>query len=242
MKITETRDNFKNVASTKSRISRKNFLRMALTIIMALFVFNSFAQDYLDDPKANERVIGSVAILNMYDNTSDALLMYQTLLVKAKKEYPNKVIELRNLEYSSLGNSYYSCSAKVVEVKPEAKLNETLVKVIDKAMGNVHDGSRLAIDRISMSGELDRNTIKDKLINILLDKGYKVVAKEYLEKLLEEQEQQNKGNYNKRTTAKTDNFTGVGYFLNIKITEKSIRIQVINVSTSEYEGNATEDF
>jgi len=70
---------------------------------------------------------------------------------------------------------------------------------------------------------------------------YKVVAKEYLERLKEEQEQQVKG-HNERTTAQTENFSGVGYFLNVRVNEKSIRVQVINVSTGEYEGNATVEF
>ena len=50
------------------------------------------------------------------------------------------------------------------------------------------------------------------------------------------------GGYNERTTAKTDNLSGVGCFLNVRVTEKSIRVQVVNVSTGEYEGNATIDF
>ena len=174
---------------------------------------------------------------------------------KAKREFPNKVIDIRNVNYTSRtvtgterwGTSFsqtlYDCSAKVVEIiSYEAKLNETLVKAIDKAMSKVRTGARLAIDQISASGGLSRETVKDQLIDILLDAGYKIVAKEYLEKLQEEQEQQQSGGYNERTTAKTDNFSGVGYFLNVRVNEKSVRVQVVNVSTGEYEGNATVDF
>jgi len=173
---------------------------------------------------------------------SDHQRAYMYLLDKAKREYPNKVIDLRNVMVTN-GNPY-PCSAKVVELySAETKMNETLVKAVDKALSKVREGSRLAIDQISTSGDgLNRETVKDQLIDILLDKNYKVVAKEYLEKLQEEQKQQTGGGYNERTTAQTDNFSGVGYFLNVRVTEKSIRVQVVNVSTGEYEGNATIEF
>jgi hypothetical protein len=34
----------------------------------------------------------------------------------------------------------------------------------------------------------------------------------------------------------------VGYYINLKVTETSLRVQVVNVSTGEYEGNATVNF
>ena len=77
---------------------------------------------------------------------------------------------------------------------------------------------------------------------MLLDKGYKVVAKEYLEKLYQEQQDQQSGIYNDRTIVQENNFSAVGYFLNIKLTESSVRVRVVNVSTGEYEGNATVNF
>ena len=69
-----------------------------------------------------------------------------------------------------------------------------------------------------------------------------VVAKEYLDKLYEEQQAQQSGIYNDNTTVKDNNFSAVGYYINVKITETSLRVQVINVSTGEYEGNATVNF
>jgi hypothetical protein len=244
----------KNGRSSKSHTSRRNFLRIALTITAILFVFASFAQqnpDYKGNPKANERVIGTVvgriphggyAENNRPDDLQRA---YIFLLDKAQKEYPNKVIDLRNIQTvweRSTGD--LSCLAKVVDlgVSPATLLNETLVKVVDKAMSKVRAGSRLAIDQVSVTGsELKRETVNDQLIDVLLDNGYKVVAKEYLERLKEEQEQQMRG-HNEKTTAQTENFSGIGYFLNVKVNEKSIRVQVINVSTGEYEGNATVVF
>ena len=242
----------KTRASSKSHTSRGHFLRIALTLTLSLFAFASFAQkpDYREDPKANERVIGNVTGPPFSTGRSDGEKeneVYSRLLEKAQKEYPNKVIDLRNLTFTYYGSGSYSASsAKVVELNsssPETKLNETLVKAVDKAMSKVRAGSRLAIDQISVTGSaLNRETVSDKLIDILLDNGYKVVAKEYLEKLKEEQDQQMSGGYKDGTTAKTDNFSGVGYFLNVRVNDKSIRVQVINVSTGEYEGNATIEF
>ena len=236
----------KNGRSSKSHTSRRSFLRIALTITAIFFAFGSFAQhpeEYRNNPKENERVIGVVTISMP---GADYNSIYATLLEKAKKEYPNKVIDLRNLVAGSTAvGGNYSNTAKVVELNsssPEAKLNVTLVKAVDKALSKVNEGSRLAIDQISVSGGLSRETVKDQLIDVLLDKEYKVVAKEYLEKLKEEQEKQMSGDFNDRTVTKIGNFSAVGYFLNIRVNEKSIRVQVINVSTGEYEGNATVEF
>lgn len=275
-RVMETRNHSKNGAISKSQMSRGNFLRIILAIAAVSFVFPSFAQDFTEEPKTNERVIGTVTETLTKDDgccggsmSTNVNEVYTILLEKAKKEYPNKIIDLRNLNYSvsstettvsgwystdSRGRDtewnpgckkrHYSCNAKIIEfVSPETQLNETLVKAVEKAMSKVRAGSRLAIDQISVSSaKLDKETINDQLIDILLDNGYKVVAKEYLEKLKEEQEQQTSGGHNEKTTVKTDNFSGVGYFLNIRVNEKSIRFQVINVSTGEYEGNATVDF
>ena len=237
----------KNGRSLKSHTSRGNFSRIALTITVFLFAFTSFAQEYKKSPMENERVIGTVTVslpkVRSYPTDQE---VYSLLLEKAKKEYPKKVIDIRNLEYSRTGtydDGVYNCVGKVIEfVSPETKMNETLVKAVDKALSKVTEGSRLAIDQISVSGGLDRETIKDKLLDVLLDKSYRVVAKEYLEKLKEEQEKQMSGGFNEKTTAKPENFSGVGYFLNVRVSEKSIRVQVVNVSTGEYEGNATVEF
>ena len=240
----------KNGRSSKSHTSRGHFLRIpSLTLIGMMFFSLAFAQDppdYKKDPQANEKVIGNViGTFNVGSSNSsssrDDNEGYMKLLEKAKKEYPNKVIDLRN--FIREGYNPANCSAKVVELySPETKLNETLVKAVNKALSKVNGGSRLAIDQISVSGGLNRETVKDQLLDVLLDREYRVVAKEYLEKLKAEQEQQQGGGYNERTTVKTENFSAVGYFLNVRVNEQSIRVQVINVSTGEYEGNATVEF
>ena len=68
------------------------------------------------------------------------------------------------------------------------------------------------------------------------------MAKEQLEKLYKEQQGQQSGIYNDKTTFKSNNFTAVGYYLSARITPEYILIQVVNVSTGEIEGDVTENW
>ena len=176
---------------------------------------------------------------------------YMALLKKATDKYPDKIVDIRNMnltEQRSGTNCWMGpATGKVVslgEGNPEAQSIENLSKAMDKALRNVREGSRVAIDMVTVSGgvSINREDLKDQIIDALLDKGYKVVAKDYLEKMYEEQEAQQSGIYNESTTVKTDNFSAVGYYINVKVTETSLRVQVVNVSTGEYEGNATVNF
>ena len=189
-----------------------------------------YAQDYLGAPKTNEKVLGTISIDRRQtpnggiDYWGSKVAWYSALLTKAKQDYPGKVVEIG-------GN-------------PESQTMENLSKAMDKAFRNVREGSRVAIDMVTVSGgvSINREDLKDQIIDALLDKGYKVVAKDYLEKMYEEQEAQQSGIYNESTTVKPDNFSAVGYYINVKVTETSLRVQVVNVSTGEYEGNATVNF
>jgi UDP-glucose 6-dehydrogenase len=130
---------------------------------------------------------------------------------------------------------WYNISAIVVSTKSQ---EDMLFKAIQKALQNIREGSRLALDQIKIANE-DKEDFKDQIVEILLDEGYKVVAKDYLEKLYEEQKAQQSGIYNERTTVQENNFSAVGYYINVKQTETAIKVQVINVSTGEYEANVT---
>ncbi len=144
--------------------------------------------------------------------------------------------------YDNFYDYYYNISATVVIPDPKLEADKKLSQSLDKALRNVRQGSRIAIDQVTVGSGINREDYKDRLIDVLLDKGYKVVAKEYLEKLYEEQQNQQSGIYNERTTVQENNFSAVGYYINVKVTETSLRVQVINVSTGEYEGNATVNF
>jgi len=139
----------------------------------------------------------------------------------------------------------YTVSAIVATPAPPQKQvpkANPLTQALNKALQNIREGSRLALDQIRVVSGTDKEDFKDKIIEVLLDNGYKVVAKEQLEKLYKEQQDQLSGLYNENTTVQGNNFSAVGYFVNVKVTETSIRVQVVNVSTGEYEGNATVNF
>ena len=147
---------------------------------------------------------------------------------------------------------YYLVQGQVVIPRPPVPVNnvsnkdsddeDDLNKALDKALQDIREGSRIAIDQVKVPSGTNKEEYKDEVVEILLDKGYKVVAKEYLEKLYEEQQAQQSGIYNDRTTVKGDNFSAVGYYLNVRLTDTSLRVQIINVSTGEYDANVTIKF
>lgn len=131
---------------------------------------------------------------------------------------------------------------------------EVLPGVLNKALQNIAEGSIIAIDqvRVSMStyaldyfgnrcGSFTKDVFEEIVVEYLLDNGFRVVAKNYLEKLYTEQQAQQSGIYNERTTVQENNFSAVGFYLNVKIADDVV-VRVINVSTGEYVGNAREHY
>lgn len=186
--------------------------------------------------------------------------LYSKLFDDARKEYGSGII-LRQLKYSindqdepyytykeTIYNRAYIVTASVCTpappkttpvVEPVKPKIDPLKKALTKALQDIKEGSRLALDQIRIV-DGDKEDFKDQIVELLLDEGYKVVAKDYLEKLYEEQQAQQSGIYNERTTVQENNFSAVGYYINVKKTETAIKVQVINVSTGEYESNITE--
>ena len=176
---------------------------------------------------------------------------YNYLQNEYGKNNPNFIV--RNFSYSyestyfkNLHDTYYAyyCKAKIYipnsgtqkpTISPQKKDNP-LKQALTKSLQNIKEGSRLALDQLKITNG-DKEDFKDKIVEILLDEGYKVVAKEYLDRLYEEQQNQQSGMYNDRTTVQENNFSGVGYYVNVKQTETAIKVQIINVSTGEYEAN-----
>ena len=66
-----------------------------------------------------------------------------------------------------------------------------------------------------------------------------MLAKDKLQQLYKEQQDQQSGIYDSETTVKGNNFKAVGYYISVLITEEYVQVQVVNVSTGEYEGNVT---
>lgn len=249
---------------------KKILLTTVLSLMMCVGVFAQ-VYEWKKPPKSTEKEVGIITInmgagdIYRYkdgkpDKDSRKVysdeVVYENLFDAARKKYgenyPNFI--LRNFKSKMEEKNDYSCqyfdtyvrwyeaSATVVIPDAEAEANEKLSVAIDKALRNVREGSRLAIDQVSVRTGINREEYKDQLIDILLDKGYRVVAKDYLEKLYDEIKDQQSGIYNDRTTVQEDNFSAVGYYINVKVTETSLRVQVVNVSTGEYEGNATVNF
>ena len=177
------------------------------------------------------------------------------LKVKIGEKYPDFAlrqfkwrVEDENVDYYSYENDklkysithrYYYISAILVIPGVTKPIENPLEKAVDKALLEVREGARIAIDQIRVPSGTDKEEYKDEVVEILLDKGFKVVAKEYMERLYEEQQSQQSGIYNDRTTVKENNLSAVGYYLNVKLTDTALRVQIINVSTGEYEGNVT---
>lgn len=241
---------------------KKVLLTTLMTLMMCL---NVFAQDYEWErpPKPSETIIGIVmddvyqGYVDFYKDVyrvPDDHCFYYTkeekydmLLEKAKKAYGNKYpnLLLRNYkeEKKEVGqNGSGDISQRVMcyaHVSATIVVSEhPLKRTITKALQDVREGSRLAIDQIRITNG-DKEDFKDQIVEILLDEGYKVVAKDYLEKLYEEQKAQQSGIYNERTTVQENNFSAVGYYINVKQTETAVKVQIINVSTGEYEANVT---
>lgn len=211
-----------------------------------IFWWDGDVWDSTDDYKKND--------VQLYE------LLYQNAQSKYGEAYPQFILrsmrvvfDFKKEKMSGNTDSYkyifsYSLSAIVVVKQGDEKeqatnenISAVLSRVMDKALQNVREGSRLAVDIITASSgsKMNREELKDQVIDHLLDKGFKVVAKEYMEKLYEEQGSQQSGIYNEKTTVKENNFSAVGYYINVKLTETLLRVQVINVSTGEYEGNTT---
>lgn len=228
---------------------------LALTILVSL-VANAQQEDFLNPPKENEIAFAtfssSFLISNALSYNERIHLLYDDMLKEAKNKFPNIAVDIREMKHRfartfnpNINEYNVDCTVVYVMSKKEQaeKLEKVLSQALDKALLKVDEGARMAIDQITIQNSTDREELKDQLIDILLKKGYRVVAKEHLQKLYKEQEDQLKsGFYNPDTTVEGSNFSAVGYFINVKVTESSIRVQVVNVSTGEYEGNATVNF
>ena len=136
------------------------------------------------------------------------------------------------------GSISYYYNYSIVEL-PDATMQK-VYEAINKATREIEDSNRFAIDRISVYDEqFPKEMVKSNIIDYLIGRGYKVVAKENLEKLYREQQDQQSGIYNPNTTVKGNNFSAVGYFISVTIDYSYVQVQVVNVSTGEFEGNVT---
>ena len=118
-----------------------------------------------------------------------------------------------------------------------------LVKVgLESALSQVNKGEIVSVSNMEMPEGVDVDDIKDQTTEMLLKLGYGVVAKEYLQQLYKEQQQQQTGIYNGETIVQGGNFSATGHYINIKMTKSKLSVQVISVSTGQYEGTASIEY
>ena len=216
-----------------------------LTFALFMGLGNAKAQEDYNKaqkaPQAKETVLNkSTHTQKGYNNYQNA---YNAALREAKQAYPNKEVGIRNLSKGNVKinsdgsvSNYYNYT--VVELPGIVAQN--LFEAISQATREIDEGNRFALDKLTiLDGQTDKEKTKGQIVDYLMGKGYKVVAKEHLEKLYKEQQGQQSGIYNAETTVEGNNFTAVGYFISARITEEYVQVQVVNVSTGEFEGNVT---
>lgn len=222
-------------------------------------------QRALKAPGLDEKLLGSLSSEKVYQRSGCANGCswgtkedwYNELLLQARLKYPSKLVDIRQMIPTTDDGTTLPWKGPVrcivVDLSgnegnnatnsdnTESTIENALSRAMEKSLRNLRDGSRVAIDNVNVTGttRIDRDYLKDLVIDGLLEQGLKVVAKEYLERLYSEQQNQQSGIYNDRTTVQENNFTAVGYYINVKVTATTLRVQVINVSTGEYEGNVT---
>lgn len=192
-------------------------------------------------PQAMETVLTkSASTQKGYDSYQAA---YKAALREATQAYPNKEVGIRNLKKGDVkvnGDGSVSNYYTYTIVELPGVVAQHLFEAINQATREIDEGNRFALDKLTITdGQTDKEKTKGQIVDYLLGKGYKVVAKEYLEKLYKEQQGQQSGIYNEETTVEGNNFTAVGYYISARITEEYIQVQVVNVSTGEFEGNVT---
>ena len=224
----------------------KLFKIIFIAVCLVLEMSYANAQDYSKarkHPSKTEVVLSTnLKTKNGYDTYQAA---YKAALREAKQAYPEKDVEVRDLREDDVkvnagGSVSHYYRYTIIEM-PSA-VTQKLYVTIEKATKDIEEGNRFALDKVTITDRsIDKEKIKGQIVNLLLDKGYKVVAKESLEKLYKEQQGQQSGIYNEETIVEGNKFTAVGYYLTVRITEEYVQVQIVNVSTGEFEGNVTEN-
>lgn len=223
------------------KATRIIILALALLLGMGKAIAQEDCNRAQKAPQAKETVLTrNTRTRNGYDTYQAA---YKAALREAKQAHPNKEVGIRNLKkgdvkVNSDGSVSYYYTYTVVELLGVVAQN--LFEAISQATRELDEGNRFALDKLTITdGQTDKEKTRSQIVDYLLSKGYKVVAKEHLEKLYKEQQGQQSGIYNPDTTVEVNNFTAVGYYISARITEEYVQVQVVNVSTGEFEGNVT---
>ena len=221
---------------------------ISLAFVLLLGVGGAMAQEDFNKaqkaPQAKESVLVKDARTKKgYDNLQSA---YKAALREAKQANPQKEVGIRNLSKGDVvvnGDGSVSNYYTYTVVSLPGMVEQKIYEAIGKATHEIEEGNRFAIDKISITDDkTDKKKTNGQVVEYLLGKGYKVLAKEKLQKLYKEQQDQRSGIYNAETTVEGNNFSAVGYYISVLVTEEYVQVQIVNVSTGEYVGNVTENF
>lgn len=220
-----------------------------IVLIAAFLIFgisNANAQDYSKarkHPSKTEVVLSTnLRTKNGYDTYQAA---YKAALREAQRSYPEKDVEVRDLREDEVkvnagGSISHYYRYTIIEM-PSA-VTQKLYVAIEKATKDIEEGNRFALDKVTVTDRsIDKEKIKGQVVDMLLERNYKVVAKDMLERLSKEQNTQQNGSSDEENANEQNKFTSVGYYVIVRVTEEYIQVQVVNVSTGEFEGNVTEN-
>lgn len=226
-------------------------IRILLIIILSAAILlicagNIYAQDYSKakkHPSKTEVVVNTnLQTSKGYDSEQAA---YKAALREAQRAYPEKNVEIRDMRQGDLkvnqgGSVSYCYRYTIVEVP--SVLSQKLYVAIEKATKDIEEGNRFALDKVTVTDRsIDKEKIKGQVVDMLLERNYKVVAKDMLERLSKEQQTQQNGSSDEENANEQSKFTAVGYYVIVRVTEEYVQVQVVNVSTGEFEGNVTEN-
>lgn len=135
---------------------------------------------------------------------------YNKIISDVKRDYPNKMIGIKkgNGSICYIGrSSQYEYDYTEYIFDYEIKILEPNIRYyLNEAIRNAKDGSKIALNQILSMGGTDEN-LKVQLLDILFDEGFRVVSISYAD-----------------------------YYINVKMNDNSLQIQMVNAVTGEYEG------
>jgi hypothetical protein len=221
----------------------------SIVLIAAFLIFgisNANAQDYSKarkHPSKTEVVLSTnLRTKNGYDTYQAA---YKAALREAQRAYPEKDVEIRDLREDEVkvnagGSISHYYRYTIVEMP--SVVTQKLYVAIEKATKDIEEGNRFALDKVTVTDRsIDKEKIKGQVVDMLLERNYKVVAKDMLERFSKEQNTQQNGSSDEENANEQNKFTAVGYYVIVRVTEEYVQVQVVNVSTGEFEGNVTEN-
>ena len=139
---------------------------------------------------------------------------YNTIMADIRREYPNRMIGI--VKGEGEGSSIISVDGRNYHYGVTLYMNIVEPNIhyyLNMAIRNAKKGSKIALNQIMSFGTTDEY-LKNQMIDILMDEGYRVV----------------------------NNVSNADYCINLKMSDDFLQIQLVNSHTGEYEGVASVKF